>query len=61
MGNAAWAPKEGKIGGAIKFDGGDSSVVDENGADYINELEAFTISVWVKSDSAGHDRGIVLL
>ena len=59
MGNAAWAPKEGKIGGAIKFDGGDSSVVDENGADYINELEAFTISVWVKSDSAGHDRGIV--
>ena len=33
MGNAAWAPKEGKIGGAIKFDGGDSSVVDENGAD----------------------------
>ncbi|MDE0315882.1 MAG: LamG domain-containing protein [Candidatus Poribacteria bacterium] len=59
MGNAAWAPKEGKIGGAIKFDGGDSSAVDENGADYINGLEAFTISVWVKSDSAGHDRGIV--
>ncbi len=59
IGNAAWAPKEGKIGGAIRFDGGDSSAVDENGADYINELEAFTVSVWVKSDSVGHDRGIV--
>ena len=59
MGTAAWAPNEGKIEGAARFDGGEGSVVDPNGADYINGLEAFSISVWVKSDSVGHDRGIV--
>ena len=60
LGKPAWAPKEGKIGGAIRFDGGDSAVVDENGADYLNRLEAFTISVWIKSDTVPHDRGIVM-
>ena len=59
MGSAAWAPNEGKIEGAARFDGGEGSVVDPNGADYINGLEAFSKSVWVKSDSVGHDRGIV--
>lgn len=59
IGSAAWAPKQGKIGGAVRFDGGEGSVVDENGGDYINDLDAFTISVWVKSDSVGNDRGIV--
>ena len=59
MGTAAWAPNEGKIEGAARFDGTEGSIVDENGADYINELEDFSISVWVKSDSVGHDRGIV--
>lgn len=59
LGNAEWAPAEGKIDGAVRLDGGDSAVVDENGADYLNELEAFTISVWVKSDTVPHDRGIV--
>lgn len=60
MGSAAWAPNEGKIEGAARFDGGDGSVVDPNGADYINGLEAFSISVWVKSDNAPHDRGIFI-
>lgn len=59
MGTAAWAPNEGKIEGAARFDGGEGSVIDPNGADYINGLEAFSISVWVKSDAVGHDRGIV--
>lgn len=59
IGSTAWASKEGKIGGAVRLDGGEGSVVDENGGDYINDLDAFTISVWVKSDSVGHDRGIV--
>ncbi len=58
-GTATWAPNEGKIDGAVRFDGADGSVVDENGADYLNGLAAFTISVWVKSDSVGHDRGII--
>lgn len=59
IGSAVWASKDGKIEGAVRFDGGEGSVVDENGGDYINDLDAFTISVWVKSDSVGHDRGIV--
>lgn len=59
VGTAAWAPNEGKIDGAVRFDGAEGSVVDENGADYLNALDAFSISVWVNSDSIGHDRGII--
>ena len=60
MGTAAWAPNEGKIEGAARFDGGEGSVVDPNGADYINGLDAFSISVWVKSENVPHDRGIII-
>lgn len=56
---AEWKPNGGKLGGAVSLDGAGAAVEDPNGADYINGLEAFTISVWVKSDSVGHDRGIV--
>ena len=59
IGSAAWAPNDGKIEGAVRFDGAEGSVIDENGADYINGLDAFSISVWVKSDAVGHDRGII--
>ncbi len=58
-GNAKWEPNDGKIDGALRLDGSDSSTVDDDGGDYINGLEAFTIAVWVKSDTAGHDRGII--
>jgi hypothetical protein len=60
MGSAAWALNEGKIEGSLRLDGGDGSVVDDNGADYINGLEAFSASIWVKSDSVPHDRGIFI-
>ena len=56
---AKWKPNDGKIGGAVELDGAGAAVEDPNGGDYINGLEAFTISVWVKSASAGHDRGII--
>ena len=56
---AKWKQNGGKIGGAVELDGAGAFVEDPNGADYINGLDAFTISVWVKSDSVGHDRGIV--
>ncbi len=56
---AKWKPNGGKIGGAVELDGAGAVVEDPNGADYINGLDAFSISVWVKSDSVGHDRGIV--
>ena len=56
---AEWKPNGGKIGGAVSLNGAGAAVEDPNGADYINGLDAFSISVWVKSDSVGHDRGIV--
>ncbi len=59
-GTAAWATDEGKIGGALRLDGSASSAEDADGADYINGLEEFSVSVWVKSDTAPHDRGIFI-
>ena len=56
---AKWKPNSGKIGGAVALDGAGAAVEDAKGGDYINGLEAFTISVWVKSESVGHDRGII--
>ena len=56
---AKWKPNDGKIGGAVELDGAGAAVEDAKGGDYINGLEAFTISIWVKSDSVGHDRGII--
>ncbi len=56
---AKWKPNGGKIGGAVELDGAGAVVEDPDGADYINGLSAFTISVWVKSDTVGHDKGIV--
>lgn len=58
-GSAKWEPSSGKIGGALRLDGTGSSAEDDDGGDYINGLEAFSISVWVKSDTVGHDRGII--
>lgn len=57
-GSASWEPNGGKIGGALKLDGTNSSAEDDDGGDYINGLDAFSVSVWVKSDSTPHDRGI---
>ncbi len=56
-GSAAWAPN-GKIGGAVQLDGTGSSVEDDDGSEYINGLDAFTVSVWVKSTSIPTDFGI---
>ncbi len=58
-GSAKWEPNDGKIGGALRLDGTGSSAEDDDGGDYIDGLEAFTIAVWVKSDTVGHDRGII--
>jgi hypothetical protein len=50
----------GKIGGALHLDGSDDRVVDETAGDYINGLEAITISLWIKSDIVGTDKGFVI-
>ena len=59
-GSAKWEPDGGKIDGALSLDGTGSSAVDDDGADYINGLTEFSVSVWVKSDTAPHDRGIFI-
>ena len=58
VGGASWEPNGGKIGGALKLDGALSSAEDADGGEYINGLDAFSVSVWVKSDTVPHDRGI---
>ena len=57
-GNAKWEPNDGKIGGALRLDGTNSSAEDVDGGEYINGLDAFSISVWVKSDTTPTDYGI---
>ncbi|MCP4609634.1 MAG: LamG domain-containing protein [Planctomycetes bacterium] len=57
-GNPDW--EVGKIGGALHFDGSDDRVIDETTGDYINDLEAITICLWIKSDIVGTDKGFVI-
>ncbi len=60
VGSASWEPNGGKIDGALRLDGTGSSAEDDDGADYINGLEAFSVSVWVKSDTTPHNNGIFI-
>ena len=60
VGGASWEPNGGKIGGALKLDGALSSAEDADGGEYINGLDAFSVSVWVKSDTIPHNRGIFI-
>ena len=53
-----WRPNDGKIGGALQFNGSDGATV-VNGADLLNELESFTLVFWVKSDKVNIDRGFI--
>ena len=48
----------GKIGGALKPDDS-SGVIVANGSELINGLKAFTIALWVKSDSVGTNSGLI--
>jgi hypothetical protein len=57
-GGATWAA--GKIGGAIELDGTDDYVIDEMAGDYINDLDAITICLWIKSDIVGTDKGFII-
>jgi cytoskeletal protein CcmA (bactofilin family) len=57
--NPTWRPVTGKSGGALEFDGVDDKVEDSIAGDYLNGLSAVTVSLWVKSDVIGQDRGIL--
>ncbi len=51
----------GKIGShALSFDGTDDYVLDDDGETYINGISAVTVSLWVKSDLTGTDRGFMI-
>ncbi len=56
-GDPAWVA--GKLGGALDFGGDGDRVVDESGGDYLNGLEAMTVSVWIKSDAIGTNAGFI--
>ena len=56
-GDPAWVA--GKLGGALDFGGDGDRVVDDDGGDYLNGLDAVTITVWIKSDLAGTDKGFI--
>jgi hypothetical protein len=50
----------GKHGQALSLDGSGAHAVDEDGADYINGLDAITIAMWVKSNQIGTDKGFMM-
>ena len=49
----------GQIGGALEFGGDGDRVVDEDGASYLNGLEAMTVAVWIKSNEVGTNAGFI--
>jgi thioredoxin len=50
----------GQIGGALEFGGGGERVVDEDAENYLNGLDAVTISIWIKSNETNSDRGFII-
>ena len=55
----SWEPFGGQTAGALRFDGVDDTAKDESAAEYLNGLTALTISLWLKSDVTGSDRGVL--
>ncbi|MEW6057878.1 MAG: DUF2341 domain-containing protein [Bdellovibrionota bacterium] len=49
----------GQAGGSLKFDGAGDELNDDDGEFYVNGVNAFTLSVWVKSNITGTDKGII--
>jgi len=52
-------PSGGQTGGGFEFDGSNDKIEDGDAEDYLNGLAEVTISLWVKSDVAGQDRGLI--
>ncbi|NQT83629.1 DUF5011 domain-containing protein [bacterium] len=51
---------ESKVGGCLEFSGSGDHVVDEDGEDYLNGLDALTVAMWIKSDVTGTDKGFFI-
>ncbi len=59
LGNGAMLQlNSGKIGGALRLNGSQGAFL-PNGKNFINELQAFTIAFWVKSDEVDTDKGFI--
>jgi len=57
---ATWKTEEDCISGkCLYFDGGGDYVLDDDGEDYLNGLEEVSLSLWVRSDSVGHNRNFI--
>jgi len=58
-GAPVWRPSIGRQGGALEFDGVDDKLEQHNSDSYLNGMSAITVSLWVKSDVTGQNRGIL--
>ena len=45
---------------ALSLDGSGAHAVDEDGADYINGLDAITVAMWIKSNQTDTDKGFFI-
>jgi hypothetical protein len=50
----------GQYGLALSLDGSGAHAVDEDGADYINGLDALTVAMWIKSNQTDTDKGFFI-
>ncbi len=56
-----WRPAGGKTDGALEFGGVNDKVEDSDAGSYLNGLSAITVSLWIKSDVMGENRGILFV
>lgn len=54
-----WRAAGGQTAGALELNGIDDKVEDADAGSYLNGLSSVTVSLWLKSDVAGEDRGVL--
>lgn len=60
MGTAEWKPGEGKVGGAIFFDGSDGFIEVADAPEFrFAEEESWAASLWYKADEIEDDQGLI--
>jgi hypothetical protein len=57
--NPIWRPAGGHTDGAVEFDGTDDKLEVPDAGSFLNGLGAITVSMWVKSNVTGRDKGIL--
>jgi hypothetical protein len=59
MGNPTWRSGGGKIAGALTFDGEEDHLLADEGIS-LDGLNALTVSLWIKSQVTGTDKGFII-